>query len=536
MKKSKYLDIIMKNAQVEEEQSAQGSNVTEKLLKRIFIRISVFLTIKVALLISLAVIIFLPFFLILWLLIWLSWGDDLGDNSGNYYIDGEVFVWNFSSENLDTPLWIPVEKWIITYGYDYKKYNHSLITKFLKIIYSNAREYYRGHRGVDFWKTYQDKQNGYSPYILSTLRGIVKQVEKREENGSSLVYHKNVYAWWKTLSYQTNIKKWQEKKIKPYGNHIVVSNLDGDFYVLFAHLSSLNKNIFNIGKIGRWAILWKMGTSGNSTWIHLHYEIRYCWENKNHHKRWEDCSPVNPLWSIIGSENTFLWFSKLPPTNTFIAWDFNTLKENYEKEEELFIKISDEYEEYCKWIDILFIWKETSCKEIFPIIYSSKDNESFPKIKDELRAEEIWKDYLKEEYDIEKTPTIKQISEIKKIEGISKQIYTSKELNIVLWKKFSHGKFLNTNRQYKITLEKNIEDDMYDDFLEDIEEINKKSNSTEELYNTYYENKAYEKGKNPYVYNMDSKENIFMDILDSEWNFISKYSNYGALTIFKILK
>ena len=65
MKKSKYLDIIMKNAQVEEEQSAQGSNVTEKLLKRIFIRISVFLTIKVALLISLAVIIFLPFFLIL---------------------------------------------------------------------------------------------------------------------------------------------------------------------------------------------------------------------------------------------------------------------------------------------------------------------------------------------------------------------------------------------------------------------------------------------------------------------------------------
>ena len=77
---------------------------------------------------------------------------------------------------------------------------------------------------------------------------------------------------------------------------------------------------------------------------------------------------------------------------------------------------------------------------------------------------------------------------------------------------------------------------MYDDFLEDIEEIKKKSNSTEELYNTYYENKAYEKGKNPYVYNMDSKENIFMDILDSEWNFISKYSNYGALTIFKILK
>ena len=535
MKKNKYIDIILNNIEKEDDKPNEAS-VSEKLIKRIIRRILTFLTIKFFLLFILLCILLLPLIIFIAIFFSLAWSDNLSDNSWNYSIDWSTFISNFSEDNLDTPLWIPVERAIINYWFDYTKYKSALISGFLKLFYMRGHEYYSWHRWIDFARIYSDKAKWYNPYILSTLRGIIKTVESREEINWKLSYEKKIYSWWNTFKYNSTIKKNQEKRIKPYWNHVIISSMDWSLYVIFAHLSILDKSILNADKIWRGNILWRMWTTGNSTGIHLHYEIRYCWSNKNLTKSWIQCSPVNPLWTIIGSENTFLGFSTLPKVNNFVAWVFETIKNKKIEEKEIYEQINIEYKEFCDTNSILFIWKSISCKEAFPIFYSHKNNKLFPKLNDQIKTEEIWEKYIKEEYNIKGVPTSKEIKDIKKIEGIAKKIYTSKELYQIVGKKFSNWKFLNSKKYYLKKIDNNIEGLMYTDSLETLDSLWKKYKKIEDIYNNYYYNSFYKKNKNPYVYNMINSNSIFMDIMDSQWNFISKYSNYWALAIFNQLK
>ena len=59
---------------------------------------------------------------------------------------------------------------------------------------------------------------------------------------------------------------------KSYGNFIVVYNNQDDTYHWFCHLSKYNVKIGD--KINRTRVIGIMGSTGNSTGVHLHFEIR----------------------------------------------------------------------------------------------------------------------------------------------------------------------------------------------------------------------------------------------------------------------
>lgn len=536
MKKSKYLDIIISEIEFEEEkENTKKKNKPNFLIKKVLTKILGFLSFKLFIVTIFILIIFLPILIILGFFASLWKDNDLKSNQ-SYYIEWDTFIWNFSQNNLDSPLWIPIERWIITYWYDYTKNSNPIINSFLRLFYHNSHEYYKWHKWLDFARTYQDKKDWYNPYILSTLRWIIKRLEIREEKGgNSLSYTRKTYSNWWILETYSKASKYNEWKLKPYGNHVIISSLDWKFYVMFAHLSEIHPSLFNIDKIWRWNILWRMWTTGNSTWVHLHYEIRYCWSNESINKTWNQCSSVNPLWTIIWEENTFLWFSTLPKTNSFYAGNFDDIKDNLKDEDEFNEEINNEYQKYCKNSELLFLWKNIKCKELFPIYYISKNSSSYPIIIDNNIKIEKWKEYIKEEYWISKTPTIDEISEIKKIENLKKNIYTAEELYLEIWNMFSLGKYRNNFEKYKIDITKESEEIMFQDLIETLDELKKKSDNIEELYSLYFNNTAYKKWENPYIYNMENKDKIFMDILDTEGNFISKYNKNWVLTIYRKL-
>lgn len=59
---------------------------------------------------------------------------------------------------------------------------------------------------------------------------------------------------------------------KSYGNYIVVYNESDDTYHWFCHLASYKVKVGD--KVNRTRVIGVMGSTGNSTGVHLHYEIR----------------------------------------------------------------------------------------------------------------------------------------------------------------------------------------------------------------------------------------------------------------------
>lgn len=74
----------------------------------------------------------------------------------------------------------------------------------------------------------------------------------------------------------------------PYGNHVWLVSSDGSFALIFAHLKSLNSSGTKAVVPGEF--LGYMGSTGNSTGQHLHYEVRV---------------PTNTLPSLLSSDNYF---------------------------------------------------------------------------------------------------------------------------------------------------------------------------------------------------------------------------------------
>lgn len=86
---------------------------------------------------------------------------------------------------------------------------------------------------------------------------------------------------------------------KSYGNYIVVKNSEADNYHWFCHLAEVYVIVGE--KVDRTKIIGKMGSTGNSTGIHLHYEIR---DNCNCYGKVQNPADYIGIPNKVGSYNT----------------------------------------------------------------------------------------------------------------------------------------------------------------------------------------------------------------------------------------
>lgn len=86
---------------------------------------------------------------------------------------------------------------------------------------------------------------------------------------------------------------------KSYGNYIVVKNSEADNYHWFCHLAEVYVIVGE--KVDRTKIIGKMGSTGNSTGIHLHYEIR---DNCNCYGKVQNPAEYMGIPNQVGSYNT----------------------------------------------------------------------------------------------------------------------------------------------------------------------------------------------------------------------------------------
>lgn len=78
----------------------------------------------------------------------------------------------------------------------------------------------------------------------------------------------------------------------------MIASLDGKFYVQYAHMSSVRPDLLSTGGfIDRGDSIGIMGSTGNSSGVHLHYEVLYCGENNEFPELRTDtsCEKVNPF-------------------------------------------------------------------------------------------------------------------------------------------------------------------------------------------------------------------------------------------------
>ena len=514
MKKKDLLELAKLSSYKENKEEKE--NEEKWVIKTIFKRIAIIFTIKFFLLLILITVIFIPaifVLIIIWSFFWSSEDHSINnlEETGVFY-NIENLEEFFGTGHIDHPKSIPIEKGRMTYGFDYKTHTNFL-TKFLKLLYRNSHEYYDGHRGLDFAPSYQDKIRWYKPIIYASITGVIKRIEKREKVGKNYLYSRLEYK--NNASYKTEIVVWkkQEAKVKPYGNNVIISTFDGSYYVLSAHLDQVNPDI--IGKINiNWGNpIWTMWNTGNSTWVHLHYEIRYCWKNnKSLQKNWTQCLPINPLSFVFGKDITYLWISKLPEKNYFTLWVKD--KKNIVLEEEKYKdKILNDYEKLCKNLNIILIWSKRDCEEIFPIIVIwDGNNYLLPEIKDINLLQEAWKYHIKKYWN----PDNRSLEE--------------------LWSLYSRWKYNNPIKFYRRDNSIIDNDFLLEDLLETAERIN--SNNLEEFYNNWFYNPIYlEKWeKNPYVYNFIDKNNIYLKKYSYDGEYLWRYNQYWALKIYNLTK
>ncbi len=536
-RKKQLLQIAQSYNDSGEEKKKKSSSLWKSILKKILKKIAVVLTIKWTLLLWLLIIILFPLIVIIIIMLSIFGGNNESKtHSSNYYTTNQNYSGYFSSENLEIPLWIPVERWRMTYWYDYTKYKSNIITWFLKVLFPWSHEYYSWHRGLDFWKIYQDKKSWHSPLLLSTVRGTVKSLEQRIDNWNGrLKYEKKYLKDWVIYNVESEIRKSQETKLKPYWNNVILSTLDGKFYVMYAHMKELNQEMKSNFLVNRGSVLWKMWNTWNSHWDHLHYEIRICDNNENLTKTWRECNHVNPLWFLWWQDTVFLGIKKLPLINEFIAWNIEIVKSFIKDEDEIKEDTNIEYNSFCKIYKILLTGKKVSCDELFSIAYSNRNNPNFPQEENYNQLVFIWSKYIDNEYWKDNIKTSKQLNEIARLEWINKSIHTENELFHLVGKNLSYGKYNNKYKIYKINDPEITDEKLLNDLIETLEKLKTNNTNHEDLFLKYYDYPMYSKNKNPFVYNMMDKDHIFLPILDNQENIIYKHNKKGSLTIFNQL-
>lgn len=100
-----------------------------------------------------------------------------------------------------------------------------------------------------------------------------------------------------------------------YGNHIIISHSDG-YFTLYGHLASVDPAVNVGGSVMKGQVIGKVGSTGNSTGPHLHFEVRKDTNSSSH--------AIDPL--------TILSVSQPRPTG-YKGGDFSMRKTALSKEE-----------------------------------------------------------------------------------------------------------------------------------------------------------------------------------------------------------
>lgn len=469
------------------------------------------------------IITFLPLIIILGVIGW--WIVFLWNSSTYVEFEESDNILNFGSEHINMPIWFPVERGRLTYGFDYTKHKHSSWLDFLKIKLHGTHEYYDWHKGIDIAKTYWDIIKGYQPLIYTTMNWIILRLDSWIENWWKITYSRKSYNSGSFNETSYSIKKSEEKNKAPYGNHVIVSSIDWKYYTMFAHLSVINDNLEV--KVERWNAIWRMWNTWNSTGDHLHYEIRTCWDNNSRlQKSWWQCEAINPLSVLPNNWGTFLWINELPKENSFFAWNIINIKDNIITDKEEIPKLIQKRDSVCKGIKLQQLNNSFNCDELFAIVEANKESGDFP-LNKISNKEHITKIYIENEYwKILNNLSENEILTIAKLEQVTAR--NTEQLINGLSSKLSHGKFNNLKRAYKINEEANQIDDLILDL--------KWNNSFEERLLTIYDNWAYKKGENPFIYNEENKNKIFLPIRSPEGEVVKYFSWRWALTIFNTIK
>lgn len=459
----------------------------------------------------------------------------------------EKYSENFSDSIWNIPYWVPVEKGMVSYWYDYTE-NRNFIFDFFKLskltwIKEGAKnsysEYYEWHEWVDLIPTYSDKKKWYLPDIISTIKWIPKRVEYRENYSSTKYkYFRKLYENWKIYKYETIVKKSDETKIRPYWNHIIISSLDWYYYIMFWHLNSLSKWLYNKDNIKLWQVLWKMWNTWNSTWTHLHYEIRVCWENNNLKKDWNECKSINPMsYREILDLNNYWWF-KEKVENLFTYWVQNII-ESYVNENDINNSINDKYIGFCK---LYKVNNNEDCKIIFSIVYQNESRDINELEKSKFNKEKIVNKYLVKNYweNIENI-SIDKINKISNELSLNKEFHNTEDFILELSNILSYWKFNNSNSIYLINNTIDNKDLLLNkqtlDLIKTIELMDENLNHEEKfLKYSYSEWIDYEENKNPYVYNFINDESMFLNIKNNQNEVVEKYSELWLLKIYNYLK
>lgn len=132
---------------------------------------------------------------------------------------------------------------------------------------STSRGYGNGHVGVDITSNngsdvYATK-SGTVFYVYSGCRNT-NAASSSGKSCSSSTCSPNTGNFWNNGSGR-NVCNWG------YGNGVVIKHSDGSGYSMYAHLSSVS--VSKGANVSQGSVIGKMGSSGNSTGTHLHFEL-----------------------------------------------------------------------------------------------------------------------------------------------------------------------------------------------------------------------------------------------------------------------
>ena len=71
----------------------------------------------------------------------------------------------------------------------------------------------------------------------------------------------------------SEILRYSNGEYRSYGEYVVVDHHDGTM-TLYAHLSPNSRTVAKGDKVSQGQVLGIVGTTGNSTGLHLHFEVR----------------------------------------------------------------------------------------------------------------------------------------------------------------------------------------------------------------------------------------------------------------------
>jgi hypothetical protein len=77
---------------------------------------------------------------------------------------------------------------------------------------------------------------------------------------------------------------------------------------------------------------------------------------------------------------------------------------------------------------------------------------------------------------------------------------------------------------------------LFNDTIDTINDILQETEDPELFFSTYYYRSQYGVRENPYVYNMSSKNTIFLPILNSKREKIKTYLDNGAITLYNLIQ